>query len=103
MSKLEPESSYLVTVSDAGVSVTTPDGEIQSVDWDDLQSVAIETNDLGPFVADVFWHLFGSKSKCIIPRGATGEKMLVARLQTLPDFNNEALIEAMSSTTNQVF
>jgi hypothetical protein len=68
-----------------------------------LQLVAVETTDEGPFAADVFFHLTGETSGCVVPLGATGEPVLVERLQTLPGFDNETLIKAMTSTSNQRF
>jgi len=103
MSALEPEISYLVTTNDKVISVKNPAGQINSINWDDLQTVVIETNDLSPFVPDVFWHLVGSQSRCVFPQGATGDWALVEKLQSLPGFDNEAMINAMSSTVNQEF
>ena len=101
--ELQPEGSYVVTVSDADVSCEHPTGITQSVAWDDLEVVAIETTELGPFVTDVFWQLAGKRSGCVIPLGAIGEDALIRRLQALPGFSNEAMIEAMGSTSNQTF
>lgn len=99
--KLIPESLYIVEVSDAGVSCSRPDQKVESVAWDDLQCVEIVNTDEGPFFPDVFWVLHGSESGCVIPQGATGEEQLLERLQKLPGFDNEALIKAMSVTTNK--
>ncbi len=100
---LMPESLYVVTVDDEGVTCTPPEGAAQSVAWRDVQAVPIETNDLGPFEPDVFWIIVGAQARCIIPQGATGAGVLLDKLQALPNFDNEALIEAMSSTENRVF
>lgn len=100
---LDPESEWVVTVSETRVSCQRPNGLVESVEWDDLKVVLIETTDEGPFAIDVFWMLAGEKSGCVVPLGATGEAEMVARLQTLPNFNNEAFLEAMSSTENRRF
>ena len=100
---LQPESSYVVTISDAEISCRHPNGVTESVAWDELEIVAIETTDLGPFVPDVFWQLAGKQSGCVVPQGATGEDALIRRLQALPRFDNEKMIEAMASTSNQTF
>ena len=100
---LMPESLYVVTVDDERVTCTPPGGAAQSMAWQDVQAVLIETNDLGPFEPDVFWVIVGAEARCIVPQGATGEQALLAKLQALPNFDNEALIEAMSSTENRVF
>ncbi len=98
--KLMAESLYIVEVSDAGVSCSRLDQKVESVTWDDLQRVEIVNTDEGPFFPDVFWVLHGSESGCVIPQGATGEEQLLERLQELPGFDNEALIKAMTVTTN---
>lgn len=98
-----PEGAYQVSWDDTTITCTSPSGDVQSVPWRDLQSVAIRTTDAGPFVADVFWILQGSESTCTIPQGARGESELLRRLQELPDFNSEAVIAAMSSTDNAEF
>jgi hypothetical protein len=102
-SKLLPESLYIVRISDTDVSCTSPNGRIEKVDWDDLQSVEIITTDEGPFLPDVFWLLNGSNTSCVIPGGATGEMELLHRFQKLPGFQNEAVIKAGPSVGNARF
>ena len=97
------ESKWIVTVSEQGISCMRPNGIVESLTWDDLEVVAIETTDEGPFVADVFWFLAGETSGCVVPLGATGEDIMLKRLQTLPGFDNETLTKAMSSTSNARF
>ena len=100
---LFPEGAYHVSWDDTTLTCTTPSGDVQSVAWQDLQSVVIRTTDQGPLVADVFWILQGSGSTCVIPQGAQGEPELLRRLQELPDFDSEAVIASMSSTDNAEF
>lgn len=100
---IHPEAVWEATLSVAGVSCAGPNGVVESVEWDDLKEVAIVTTDEGPFAADVVWLLIGGKSVCVVPQGATGEDVLLEKLQTLPGFNNEAVIEAMGSTSNRKF
>ena len=99
----QPEAAFVVSLSEAGVSCRRSDGKIEAVEWDDLQGVLIETNDQGPIGTDVYWILARKNSGCVIPQGATGEDALLKRLQALPGFDNQALIDAMSSTENQRF
>jgi hypothetical protein len=96
-------SACVVTVSEEGVSCTRPSGLVESVAWDDLQAVVVETNDLGPFLPDVFWVLAGRNGGCVVPQGATGGDRLLEMLQALPGFDNEQFIAAMGSTSNQTF
>lgn len=100
---INPEASWVVTLSDEGVSCARPNGLVEAIGWDDLKEVAIVTTDGGPFAFDVMWVLLGEKSGCMVPLGATGEDKLIEKLQTLPGFNNEVMIGAMSSTSNQKF
>ena len=100
---LQPEASYVVTVTPQGVSCRRPNGQVLSVDWDDLQTVLLETNDHGPLQADVIWILFGQHGGCVVPQGATGEKELIGRLTELEGFDYEVFFEAMKSTENRHF
>lgn len=80
-----------------------PDKELQSAAWRELIGVAVETTDEGPFAADVWWHLATKDGVVTYPSDATGAGKLLKRLQKIPSFNNERLIQAMSSTSNQMF
>jgi hypothetical protein len=100
---IEPEASWVVRLSNEGVSCVRPSGLTEAVEWDDLKEVVIVTTDEGPFATDVMWLLLGEKSSCTVPLGATGEDELIERLQLLSGFDNEAMIEAMSSTSNGRF
>ena len=100
---LEPESCFVVRVSDSEVVCERPDGKVERVDWADLQTVEVVTTGDGPFAPDVFWVLHGTNGGCAVPQGATGETQLMERLQALPGFDNKAFIEAMSSTSERRF
>jgi hypothetical protein len=102
-SRLEPECHFIVQFSNTEVSCTRPDGTIERVAWDDLQRVEIVIIDEGPFLTDRYWLLDGSEGGCLVPAGATGEMELLHRLQQLPGFRNEAVIEATPSTGIQRF
>jgi hypothetical protein len=100
---LKSEAQWVVTITDQNVSCTRPNGKVESLAWDDLQVVAIETSDEGPYVMDVFWYLAGEHSGCVIPNGATGVAELIERLQALADFDNASLSNAMASASNARF
>jgi len=72
---------------------------------DDLSGVAIQTNDTGPWGADVWWLLFGCNDQlsCAFPQGATGESALIDYLFALPSFDHGEMIKAMTSTENVTF
>ena len=76
---------------------------LEAVNWDDLQIVDIQTTDERSFLPDVVRILHGFDDGCIIPKGATSKDKLLERLQALPDFRKDALIDAMSSPANGRF
>jgi hypothetical protein len=100
---LEPESRFIVRLSDLEVVCERPDGKVERVGWADLQKVEVVTTSDGPFAPDVFWVLHGTDGGCAIPQGATGESQLLERLQALPGFDNHVFIEAMSCVSNRRF
>jgi hypothetical protein len=100
---MNPDGRWIVTIKDDEIACTRPDGSIEFIKWSNLQAVLIETTDQGPFVSDLFWVLIGDVSACIIPQDAEGSEELLKRLQMLPGFNNQAVIEAMGSTQNRRF
>ena len=78
-------------------------GSTESVSWSDVERVVIRTTDMGPFDEDVFFILETDNKKLVIPQEAEGTTPLLERLQELPGFDNEALIESMCCTDNKVF
>jgi hypothetical protein len=92
-----------VRFDDTVITRTLPDGKTETVQWNDLREVGILTTDEGPVGEDVFWMLLGASGGCAIPSGAQGMKELLTRLQQLPEFDNEAVIKAMGTTTNGKF
>ena len=97
------EPKWTIITSDETVVCVKPQGDRQSVTWDDLKVVEVRTNDSGPWGADVWWVLIGTSSFVEIPQGATGEKELLDKLLALPGFDHGAFILAMGSTENAVF
>ena len=92
-----------VVFDDIKVTCTKYDGEQTTLHWSDLVEVSIFTTDGGPFVDDLFWVLSGETSTCLVPSEADGTKELLAHLQKLPGFDNEAVIRAMGSAENAMF
>lgn len=95
--------NVVVELTQTGVSCRRPNGTVESVEWTDLKAVIIETTSAGPFFTDVFLILVGDHSGCVVPMGAAGEDALLERLQTLPGFDNKAVIAAMASADDQRF
>src|SRR5256885_2059415 len=85
--KLDPESRFIVRVSELEIVCERPDGMVERVEWNDLHTVAVRTTSEGPLAPDVFWVLLGKKGGCLIPHGATGDADLFERLTMLPGFN----------------
>jgi hypothetical protein len=98
------ERAVIVKIDDMGISVSYPKGELQSISWPEVEKVTIETNDSGPWGADVWWILNGSGKVCSYPGGATGEQEALAEFpKRFPRFSDEQVIRAMGSTSNAQF
>jgi hypothetical protein len=89
----------LITVDDgAGASV--------SITWSEIGNISVLASDAGPFEADLFWIMTDrdGRQSLIVPMGAEGEPALLQSMQArLTGFDNMAVVEAMSSTSNAVF
>jgi len=105
-SKPEQQSQFgTVCIEAESVSYSHPDGKVQRIRWDDIAEVGIVTTDEGPGAEDVYFMILASDrlTGCAIPHSADGNEALLARLQSLPRFDNGAFIEAMGSTSNRNF
>jgi hypothetical protein len=103
---LMPEGLCVVKFDERAIDVVYSTGERRRVEWDEITRVRIRTTDEGPFLPDVFWaiHAGGDEPVVVFPGGASGESELLVELQRkLPGFNNNALIRAMTSTSNADF
>jgi hypothetical protein len=89
------ENGFTVAVTDKDVFCTRPDGTVERVAWNDLQTV-----ELVRAGEDDGWILDGSSGTCTIPRGASGEGALLDRLQGLAGFDNGAVVAAMGRSDN---
>ncbi len=92
-----------VVFDELGVTSCWPDGTAQDIRWDELTAVDLVTTDVGPFLDDVFWVLRGEDRECVVPNGVEGCQELMQRLQELPGFNSQAVIDAMCCTSNARF
>ena len=102
-SKRSAPARTQVVFDDEGVTCRRPTGLVETVRWADLQIVYIQTTDAGPAIDDVFWVLGGGETGCVVPSEAEGADLLLARLQQLPNFDNHAVIDAMSCSDNREF
>ena len=103
--RLEPVAQWVVTIESKGIRVSDYNRQEKFVAKDKLSGVAIQTNDTGPWGADVWWLLFGADDQlaCAFPQGATGEQAALDYLMALDRFNHDEMISAMGSTQNAVF
>jgi hypothetical protein len=93
-----------IQVDDHGVRRHLPNGKVEQVAWRDLAEVAIVTTDEGPFMEDAYFVLQAADgSGCVVPSGAEASRALRERLQRLAGFDNERVIEAMTTATNGRF
>jgi hypothetical protein len=97
------DSTWVVSVSEEEVSCEKPDGTTDNLRWDQLEAVWLVTTEESTESPDVLWVLDGRKDCCVIPQGARGEERLLERLQRLPGFKNQAVIEAAASRENRKF
>jgi hypothetical protein len=93
-----------VYVDNLGVRRDLGNGKREEVAWKDLVEVQIVTTGEGPYVEDVFYVLVGANGRgCVVPQGAPECNALLERLQSLPNFDNGKVIEAMGSAENARF
>lgn len=93
-----------ITIDDEGVRRQLADGTEESVTWAKLKEVAIRTTPEGPWKEDVFFLLVAEGGGgCAVPAGDPSADSLMSRLQSLPNFDNEAFIEAMTTMEDGFF
>lgn len=99
------EARWTVSLEPNQVRVADDMGRVIAVAKDAIAGVAIETNDAGPWGADVWWLLSDHDGQllCRFPQGATGEAIVTDHLMGLPGFDYEQMVKAMASTAIAVF
>jgi hypothetical protein len=98
------ERQVILRFDAAGISSSYPDGTTQAIGWHQVQRIVIETNDSGPWGADVWWLLEGDHQRCAYPQGATGDtEAMFEYPKRFVGFNDSAVIEAMGCTSNARF
>ena len=103
--RLMPEAKWILDCEGDVLRATDDKQNVKQLAKADLTGVIVETNDSGPWGADVWWLLFGPDDRTAVayPQGATGEDAMLNYLMALPGFDNEKMTEAMRSTDNAVF
>jgi hypothetical protein len=97
-----PEEQFVVEVTaDDQIVCRAPRRAEQRIKMTDLAAVYVETNDSGPWGADVWWLLNDNtgQTRVAFPQMATGEAAALVRLQQLPGF----VIRGMNSVANARF
>ena len=92
-----------VTCDDQTINFRWARGSTASSTWDEIRRVLIRTTDRGPFDDDVFFVIETADKNFVIPQTAPGASQLLERLQQLPGFDNEAVIDSMGCTDNMEF
>lgn len=88
-----------IQVDETGVTHRRSDGTVEGVRWDDLRDIHIETVAGGLNAAEVMWVLESQKGERVrVAQTATGADRLIARLQQLPGFRYEPMIQSMITT-----
>lgn len=98
----DPEAQFIIEVTaDDQIVCRAPKQSEQRIEMADLGAVYVDTNDSGPWGADVWWLLVdkAGQTKVTFPQMATGEEAVLERLRLLPGFE----VEGMNSTANARF
>lgn len=64
--------------------------------------ISIITTSKGPLYPDLFWMIESTSNITIIPSEGPDEDLLT-KVQNMPEFDNEAVIKAMTSTKDEIF
>lgn len=105
---MSPDSSTAhsrsVSVDDTGVRRQLADGSTESVTWADLSTVVVRVIPEGPWNEDVFLMLAGSDGTgTAVPSGDPAANALIERLQTLPGFDHDKFVEAMTTDADEAY
>lgn len=73
------------------------------VNWSEVSTIGIRTTDEGPFVEDVFWMFVLTDGVIELPGSAINEAQLHGMQKALVGFDNEAVIQAMTSIEHRYF
>ena len=101
--KLSPESKWIVELTGSVLKTVDYEGLEKSIEVTKIEQIIVETNDSGPWGTDVWWRILTKEGLLSVPGGATGESEMLKNFQAFQEFDNEELINAMSSTDNAEF
>lgn len=89
-----PEAQFFVQVTaDDDITCRATNQAEQCIRMADLAAVYVETNDSGPWGADVWWLLSDDtgQKRVAFPQLATGEDAALERLRRLPGFETRGM------------
>lgn len=87
-------SPYVVSFDDETIATTFKGNAHESVRWDDLIQVGIRIEQ--EEIPVPYWILFGREKGCMYPSDAIGNELILKALQQrLPEFDNQAVVQAM--------
>ncbi|ASR37768.1 hypothetical protein BAY61_25295 [Prauserella marina] len=96
--------SRSVSVDDTGVRRRLADGTEESVTWSELSAVVVRVIPEGPWKEDVFLMLAGADGTgTAVPSGDPAANALIERLQTLPGFDHDKFVEAMTTDADEAY
>ena len=98
-----PQPPASLSVDAVGVCYRPFRGEEVRIRWGELEEVAIETTNQGPFAEDFFAVLKAPAQTLRIPQEVNGFELLLQYMKELPGFDSEAVVEATGSTGNATF
>ena len=91
-------------VDDQGVRRLVRGQIVESVDWQDLSDVSIRTTAAGPRTDDVYLLLTSTDGRGVsVPQSRPEANEVLQRVQSLPGFDNAAVVAAMGSAEDAVF
>jgi len=98
------ESRERVEIDEQGVRRFIGPRQTEAISWSELVRVSITTTDAGPAVEDFYFllHRVDGGGVAVANEHAVAQRLL-ERLQRLPGFDSEAVVEASGSTSDASF
>ncbi|MEZ6140623.1 MAG: hypothetical protein R3B84_08635 [Zavarzinella sp.] len=98
-----PEEKVTASFNADQLQVMLPDGSICIMIRTKIQMIGILTTSSGPFLEDVYWAISDHESTIFVPQKSADFSSLLSDFQTMPNFNNDAFIDAMCCTEDRLF
>ena len=98
-----PESDFLVTITDIYIRVDHPNRKTEQVLWDNIQEIKLINTDEGPWFPDIWLALIGKEDGCLIPHMAKGFDEVYEIISKYEKFNFENWCKSMTCTDNAEF